>query len=149
MACLKLGGQVEARGADLVPPPGFVWAVLPDRGMQPVLHRAAHQRVIGRMELDHVDAAALPVMRLQHRGFEIGEAGQFLRLVRQHEAAERIEVLAHGGRKILGDLDQQRVTTPGVASRQRRRLVRYLVRHALSFFRFDPSRESGSPFRAL
>ena len=133
MPGLELRRQVEARRPHLMPPAGLGCAIFPDRGVQPVRHRAAHQRVIGGMEFDRVDAPALPVMGPQHRRLGVGEARQVLRLMRQHEAAEIVEILAHRGGKLLGDLDQQRIAAPGIAACNRRRLVGYLVRHALSF----------------
>jgi hypothetical protein len=87
------------------------------------------------MELDQVDAPSLTIMRPEFRRLDIGETGQFLRLLRQHETAEPVQVLAHRIGKPLGKLDQQRIASPGVAARQRRRLVRYVVGHAQSFNR--------------
>ena len=135
MPGLELGGQIETRGAHLMAAADLGVAVFPDRGMQPVGHRAAHQRVIGGMELDQVDAPSLAVMGPELRRLDIGETGQFLRLLRQHETAEPVEILAHRIGKALGELDQQRIAPPGVAARQRRRLVRHVVGHALSFYR--------------
>ncbi len=116
MAGFELRGQVEARRAHLMPPAGLCRAVLPDRGMQAARHRAAHQRMIGGMEVDRVDPAALPVMGPQHRRLGVGEARRLLRLGRQHEAPEIVEILAHRSGKILGDLDQQRIAAPGIAA---------------------------------
>jgi hypothetical protein len=116
MPGLELRRQVEARRPHLVAPAGLGGAILPDRGMQPARHRAAHQRVIGGVEVDGVDPLALPVMRPQHRRFDIGEARCLLRLGRQHEAADIVEILADGCGEILGDLDQQRVAAPRIAA---------------------------------
>ena len=54
-------------------------------------------------------------------------------MVRQHEAAKPVQILAHRLRKALGKLDQQRVAAPGIAACLRWRLVRHLFGHALSF----------------
>lgn len=71
------------------------------------------------------------------RRLDIGQARQLLRLLRQHETAEPVEVFAHRVGKPLGKLDQQRIAPPGVAARQRRRLVRHVVGHALSLSQED------------
>ena len=130
MAGLELGRQIEARGADLMAPADLGLAIFPDRAVQPVADRTAEQRMVGRVELDDIDAPALPVVGLQLRRLGVGEARQVLRLLGQHEAPERVEILANRCGEILGDLDQQRVAAPGIGTVEQRRLVGYLVRHA-------------------
>ena len=129
----EFGRQIEARRPHLMAPARLLGAVLPDRGMQSARDAAAQQRVVGRMELHDVGAAALPVMRPERRRLGIGEAGEVLRLRRHDEAPHHVEILAHRLRKILGDLHQQRIAAPGIAAHHRRRLVGHLVRHASSF----------------
>ena len=132
MPAFELGGQVEARGADLVALAGLLGAVLPDRGMQAAGDRAAHQRVVGRVEFDQVDAPALAVMGLELRRLGVGEPRQVLGLRRQHEAAEPVEVLLDRAGEELGELHQKRVAAPGIGAGQRRRLVRHFVGQAMS-----------------
>src|SRR5690606_1854251 len=90
--------------------------------------------MIGRVKLDKVDTPPLTVMRLQLRGFGIGKPRKILRFSGGDEAAKTVQFLADRIRKILGKLHQQRIAPPGIASGERRRLVRYLVGHAASFF---------------
>ena len=149
MAAFELGRQVEARRPHLVALAGLVRAVLPDRGMQPAGDRAAHQRVIGRMKLDQVDPPALAVMGLELRRFGVGEARQVLRLRRQHEAAETVEILLDRGGEEFGELHQQRVAAPGIGAGERRRLVRHFVGHAASFSRHRTDVAIPGPFRQL
>ena len=62
--------------------------------------------------LDDVDTPALPVMRPQDGRVGVGETPQILRFLGQDEAAERVQILAHGSRERLGDLDQQGIAAP-------------------------------------
>ena len=101
MPCFQFGGEIEARGPHLVPVAGFLLAVFPDRGVQATGDAAAHQRMVGGMELDHVEPPALPVMGFQPRRLVVGEPRQFLGLVAHHETALRVEFLAHGFGKFL------------------------------------------------
>ncbi len=56
------------------------------------------------------------------------------------EAAERVEIPAYRLGKLVGKLDQQRIAAPGIAARQRRRLVGHVVAHAFSSVLARPHR---------
>ena len=89
----------------------------------------AHQRMIGRMKIDDVDASALSVMRPQLWRFGVGKTRRLLCLTGTDEAAKLLQVppdrLGEGFRQ----LHQQRVGAPGIGARRRRALVCHLVRH--------------------
>src|SRR5690606_38521247 len=95
MPCFQLGHQEKACGANLMAPPDFGLAVLPYRRMKTERDRAAHQRMIGRMIFDQVYAPSLPVMGSQTRYFGVRQTGEILGLMRQHEPANAVEILAH------------------------------------------------------
>jgi hypothetical protein len=101
MAAFQARRHEKAHTAHLVALAGFGLAVLPDRGMQPVGDRPAHQRVIGGMVLDLVEPVAVAVVGAQMRRFRIGQPRQVLRFGRHRETANGIEILAHLGGEIL------------------------------------------------
>src|SRR5690606_9307812 len=140
MPALKLGGQIKACGAHLVPLAGFGRIVLPDRRMQADLDRAAHQRVIGRVEFDEVDAFSLPIVRAQLGRLAIRKSRQILRFGRANVAAELVEILADRIGKFVGELHEQGISAPRAGASKWQALVRDLVRQSKTPF----SAESGS-----
>ena len=111
MPAFELRRQVEARG----PRPGA--ACRSPRRRFPRSRNAGRRRSSGASARDRPDGtrpgrcAALAVMRAAAPASPVGEPRQFLRLRRQHEAAERVEIL----------LDRTRRRTPRAAPEAGRR----------------------------
>ncbi|MDE1164532.1 MAG: hypothetical protein PW845_03925 [Pseudomonas sp.] len=125
MAAFELRRQIEAGGPHLVRLVlGFgVGLRIPDRRMQADRHRAAHQRMPGRMEFDDILALAARPVGLQLRHALVGHARQFLRLVRGDETAHLLEIVANAARQSGSQIDDQRIGTIGIDAGPKARLV--------------------------
>ncbi len=124
--------------------PGRV--IQPRRPVQALADRGGHKLVPGRMELDLVDAMAVPVVRAQHRRMLVREPGQFLGLGGARAEAELVQpahrvltarpalpalralpALVPGGGLPPQGLKQRRIV--GHVAGQQGDLIDYLVRH--------------------
>ena len=99
--------------------------------MQPVLQRAAHQRVIAGMELHLVDAMAETIMHMQHRRMLVRQPRMHLHLGTAGLGAQRVETCAVVARVMPGQRFLQRqVQLEQVHVGQRRGLVEDFVGEA-------------------
>ncbi len=128
MPGLKLRSEIKTGGTRLMTAATLQRIVFPYGRMQPLRHGAAHQRVIGRVIFDKVDAAALPVMRTQLRQFGVGKTSQILRLGRKYETARLLQFCMKLFWKTRRNLHEKRVAQISVRAGDRRRLVGDFVR---------------------
>ncbi len=127
MAAFQLCRQVKARGANLM---RLAFRVriglgIPDRGMQARRHGAAHQRMPGRMELDHIQPFTARAVGAQLRHALVRHARQFLRLVRGDVTAHLLEIVSRRARQTGRQIDDQRIGTIGIDAGPEARLVQF------------------------
>jgi hypothetical protein len=75
--------------------------------MQADRHRPAHERMPGRVELDHIQPLTPWSVRLELRHALVRHPRQFLRLRRGHVMTDRIELLAQRAMQPRGEIDDQ------------------------------------------
>ncbi len=96
--------------------------------MQTRPHRLRHQRMVGRMELDLVDAVAHAVMGVQLRRVGIGQPGVRLHGRRAQALTQaRKAVGGQAGRMKAQRVAQRRVRVEQVVAAQRVGLVEHVV----------------------
>ena len=135
MAAFKTRRQIEADGARLMGDTFFIRQAFPWRALQANGNGPAHQRVIGGVELDKIDALSGRTVGSQLRRRPVCNPREILRLRRSCEFSRRLELRVKRTRKRIRDVLQQRIGVIDIVARQRWGLVVFVGRRAARFLR--------------
>jgi len=128
VAALDLGGHVKPRRPCGSPRLAVAAVAVPGRAVQPGGDAAPHQRMVGRMELDRIDARAAGVVGPQDRRELIGDAAELEALRRPPGGTVFAEPVDHRLRQPVGERGERRIVGEQIAAGERRRLIQHIVR---------------------